>query len=109
MPKYAVSLMSSSELQALREEIDTELRRRESKMAAVEEIKRLAHERGLKLEDLLVELGGNKLKARKESAPVTPQYRNPDDPSQTWSGRGKRPNWLNAALANGRQLDDLRI
>jgi DNA-binding protein H-NS len=25
---------------------------------------------------------------------VAPKYRNPKDPSQTWTGRGRRPNWL---------------
>jgi DNA-binding protein H-NS len=24
-------------------------------------------------------------------------YRNPDDPSQTWSGRGRKPKWLSEA------------
>lgn len=23
-----------------------------------------------------------------------PKYRNPNDPSQTWSGRGRTPKWL---------------
>lgn len=27
----------------------------------------------------------------------------------TWSGRGLQPNWLKAALATGRTLDDFRI
>ncbi len=25
---------------------------------------------------------------------LPPLYRNPENPSQTWSGRGKTPNWL---------------
>jgi len=29
---------------------------------------------------------------------VAPKYRNPVDPAQTWSGRGKRPLWFVAAL-----------
>ena len=36
------------------------------------------------------------------------KYRNPDDPSQTWSGRGRRPRWLTEALEAGRKLDDLQ-
>jgi len=31
-------------------------------------------------------------------AAVAPKYRNPDNASQTWSGRGKRPVWFNEAL-----------
>ena len=26
-----------------------------------------------------------------------PKYRNPDNPDQTWTGRGKKPNWLKNA------------
>jgi DNA-binding protein H-NS len=37
------------------------------------------------------------------------KFRNPDDPSQTWSGRGKRPNWFHAALASGKTEKDLLI
>lgn len=40
---------------------------------------------------------------------VKPKYRNPSDPSQTWSGRGKRPRWFNAALSAGKKEKDLLI
>ncbi len=31
-----------------------------------------------------------------------------DDAGNTWSGRGRRPGWINAALAAGKSLDDFR-
>ncbi len=37
------------------------------------------------------------------------QYRNPDDHSQTWSGKGARPNWLKTELAAGRSLSEFLI
>lgn len=40
---------------------------------------------------------------------VLPKYRNPLAPSQQWSGRGKRPKWVIAALEAGQGLDDLKI
>ncbi len=40
---------------------------------------------------------------------ATPKYRNPDDHSQVWSGRGKYPRWFQKALESGRQPDDLLI
>jgi DNA-binding protein H-NS len=40
---------------------------------------------------------------------VTPKFRNPDSPSETWSGRGKQPRWVAALLARGSSLDDFRI
>ena len=40
---------------------------------------------------------------------VFPKYRNPNDPSETWAGRGKQPRWLAALLETGKQLEDFRI
>ncbi len=37
------------------------------------------------------------------------KYRNPADPTQTWSGRGKRPRWLQQALAQGARLEDFAV
>jgi hypothetical protein len=34
---------------------------------------------------------------------------NPDDPSQMWSGRGKRPQWVTGKLASGLALEELSI
>src|SRR5512132_626361 len=36
------------------------------------------------------------------------KYRNPDDPGETWSGRGRPPKWVQAALA-GQTLEELTI
>src|SRR5205085_6351845 len=40
---------------------------------------------------------------------VFPKYRNPDQPSEHWSGRGKRPRWLADALSAGRTIDEFTI
>jgi DNA-binding protein H-NS len=40
---------------------------------------------------------------------VVPKYQNPNDPSETWSGRGKQPRWLVALLRAGKHIDDFRI
>jgi len=46
----------------------------------------------------------------KSKGSVAAKYRNPEDPSQTWSGRGKRPLWLVAQLKKrGVTLDSLLI
>jgi DNA-binding protein H-NS len=46
---------------------------------------------------------------RRKYPKVLPKYRNPLAPSQTWSGRGKLPRWVVAALETGQRLDDLKI
>lgn len=41
--------------------------------------------------------------------PARARYRNPDDHDQTWTGRGKPPEWLQAKLDAGDQLTDYAI
>jgi DNA-binding protein H-NS len=48
-------------------------------------------------------------KARREYPRVFPKYRNPQTPSETWSGRGKQPRWLVAAIKTGRKIEDFKI
>jgi DNA-binding protein H-NS len=40
---------------------------------------------------------------------VAPKYRNPDNPAETWAGRGLKPRWMVAALKSGRKMDDFLI
>ena len=40
---------------------------------------------------------------------VAPKYRNPDNPSETWAGRGLKPRWLAAAIKGGKKLEDFAI
>jgi DNA-binding protein H-NS len=48
-------------------------------------------------------------KVRRKYPRVLPKYRNPQMPSETWSGRGKLPRWLVAAMKSGRKMEDFRI
>jgi DNA-binding protein H-NS len=60
----------------------------------------------------LAELTGAEEKpraTRKKRGKVAPKYANPADKSQTWTGRGRRPAWVNQALEAGKDLDDLTI
>jgi DNA-binding protein H-NS len=59
-----------------------------------------------------VEMGGGRSKAgfgRGIRGKVAPKYRNPDNPGETWAGRGLKPRWLAAALKTGKKLDDFSI
>ena len=47
-------------------------------------------------------------KARRKYPRVVPKYRNPLT-SETWSGRGKQPRWLVAAIKTGRKIEDFEI
>jgi DNA-binding protein H-NS len=46
---------------------------------------------------------------RRSYPKVEAKFRNPDNPSDTWSGRGKTPRWLASLIAAGRKLDEFRI
>lgn len=38
-----------------------------------------------------------------------PKYRHPENPSVTWSGRGRKPGWITEGLAAGKTLSDFAI
>jgi len=46
---------------------------------------------------------------RRKYPRVFPKYRNPNEPTETWSGRGKQPRWLTAALKTGHTIDEFVI
>jgi DNA-binding protein H-NS len=49
------------------------------------------------------------VRARRKYPRVFPKYRNPKEPKETWSGRGKRPRWLAAALKTGHSIEEFVI
>ena len=40
---------------------------------------------------------------------LAPKYRNPDNPAETWAGRGLKPRWMTAAMRRGGKLEDFLI
>lgn len=66
----------------------------------------------LELERRLAQLQGrveHEERARRPYPKVHPKYRNPERPSETWSGRGKQPRWVGEHLRSGKKVDDLLI
>jgi DNA-binding protein H-NS len=41
--------------------------------------------------------------------PVAPKYRNPENPQETWAGRGLKPRWLAAAIKGGQKIEHFAI
>ena len=39
----------------------------------------------------------------------TAKYRNPEDATQTWTGKGRQPAWFKAALEKGTDPSDMEI
>jgi len=65
------------------------------------ELEKTAKSMGYKLEDII--------EVRKPRAKVAPKYCNLEDSEQTWTGRGRKPKWVERALENGQTLEDLKI
>jgi DNA-binding protein H-NS len=101
-----VNKMSKDELKALIKSAEKALQSLETRRLA--EAKKAAEsaakEYGFSLDELL----GSGPKAKKGSK-GTPKYRNPADPDQTWTGKGRKPNWVNDALSAGQNMEDLKI
>jgi DNA-binding protein H-NS len=63
------------------------------------------------LDELGRKFGGppSDIPQRRPYPKVEPKFRNPEAPSDTWSGRGKQPRWMTELLVAGRELDEFRI
>ncbi len=53
--------------------------------------------------------GAAPTKAVRKLGKVAPKYRNPANPKETWTGRGKQPRWLAAHTTKGKKLEDFLI
>lgn len=100
--------MSLAELQDLRVRVEAAIAVAEvsEKRAFREEMEQLAASRGLSVAEIFgSKAGGSKLKGSK----VAVKYRNPKNPDETWTGRGRQPNWLADALKKGQKIESFMI
>ncbi len=107
MAKVDFSGWSVAELTKARDEIDSLITKKteEDKQKLLEKFKAEAEKQGFSLDDIL----GKSDKSVKPSKSVKPKYRNPDNPSDIWSGRGRKPKWFEACLEAGKTEEDLLI
>ena len=98
--------MSRKELLELRKQSEKALKGAEARerKEALKAAEKAAAEFGFSLSELLA---GSAKSARR--TPATPKYRNPNDASQTWTGRGRKPKWAHDALEAGADISDLEI
>ncbi len=89
--------------------VTAEAKQRKNARAAVEKV---AKEYGVSINELLSQ-EEPKPKRRKKAAsskkPAAPKYHNPSDPTQTWTGKGRRPKWYLEAIAAGKSETELLI
>ncbi|WP_028995798.1 H-NS family nucleoid-associated regulatory protein [Azonexus hydrophilus] len=103
-----LSALSLAELRDLQQQIPAELRRREAseKANVLNEVRAFAKARGFAIEDLL----GKEVKVKASSGgKVKVKYRHPQNAELEWTGRGRKPKWVEAWLAQGGNLDALLV
>ena len=100
----ALKTMPIAKLQALRSQIEAAISAK-------------VIERRRELEAQLSKLSGSGGRGEKATkfgrggrrGAVAPKYRNPENPAETWAGRGLKPRWLTAAMKGGKSFEDFAI
>lgn len=105
MANVELHAMSLPELKQLQKEVTHAIetfrdRQRDEARAALEA---KAREMGFTLSEVVTPT------KRRRGSISPPKYRNPDDPEMTWTGRGRRPRWIDTALKSGRKLEEFAI
>lgn len=95
-----------SEIQAQIEQLkqQAEAVRKEEVQSAIAQIRQLMADFNLSIDDIQ----GGKVRTRKVKAVGNAKYRNPET-GQTWSGRGRQPQWIIAAEEAGKNRDEFAI
>lgn len=103
--KMDLGKLSLDELKSLQKNVEKEIKnfKNRARDAAMKDLQAVAKKHGITVDEII----GKKGKGRKAAAPA--KYRNPDDSSQTWSGRGRQPQWYKAAIAKGKTPKSLEI
>lgn len=111
MVKIDLDALSLAELKDLQKDLDTAIEHAEKRerKEALEKLEEQARDMGFSLSELLSMKEGGGRKSGKPRAPAEPKYRHPEDPSVTWTGRGRKPNWIKEGLENGKSMEDFLI
>ena len=97
MARMNLEKMSLKELQELEGELTAVMAQKKvtEREAMKAEIAAMAAKSGFSVQELFGKGAGRK------GSTVAPKYRNPDNTSETWAGRGRPPRWLSAFMKKG--------
>ena len=104
MATNGLDKLSYAELLKLQERVEAAIaeKRVEDAASTKEALRAMAEKAGFDIKDLFGKRGSPK-------GSGVAKYRNPKDSSQTWTGRGRKPNWLVDAVKKGAKLDSFAI
>ena len=99
-----IEKLSYIELVKLQERVEEAIaeKRAADAQATKEQLRQMAEKAGFDIRELYGKRG-----SPKSTGAV--KYRNPKDTSQTWTGRGRKPNWLVDAVKKGAKLGSFAI
>lgn len=97
--------LSLDELKKLSRDVEKaiatyEERKRKDALKAIEKV---AREHGFTIDEVVKTQKAARSKSTREA-----KFRNPANPSETWSGRGRQPGWYKDAVAAGTSPDKMR-
>ncbi len=106
MAAINVDKMNLKELVALEGKVKSAIAEARTKERAElkSKVAALALSHGFSITELFGSRGAGKVKATGIA-----KYANPDDSSDTWTGRGRKPNWLLARLKKGAKVSEFEI
>ncbi len=109
--KFNLDAMSIDEMWQLHEEISgiLSVRLTSEKRELEKRLSQLRREKEMRQSEATDGQVEDTPRERRKYPRVIPKYRNPNEPSETWSGRGKQPRWLTAALKTGHTIEEFVI
>ncbi len=105
MAKVNLEKLSVKELQEILEKAEKQIEsRKKTELKTVRrQVKKMIKDSGYTPSDIFPGLKTGRPKTK-----VPPKYRNPKDPEQTWTGRGRKPKWVEEFAKKG-DLESLLI
>ena len=101
--------MSFAELVELRDRVDAAMAAAKAaeREALRAEMSAMATRAGLSLSEVV---GKARVSGKAKNGNAVVKYRNPENHAETWTGRGRKPNWLVAALKKrGQKLENFQV
>ena len=104
MKESQLEKMTLKDLKSLRNKVEKAIRSKHDRerVELRSKMRQMAEQAGFSLSDLFGGKGGKR-------GPASAKFAHPDDPSLTWSGRGRMPKWLSEKVKAGASPQDFRI
>lgn len=109
--KSELQKLSRKDLEKHRAHVDQALAKLDTKKIdeARAALEKHAKELGVSLNEVVKGAPAAKKPGKKSTGGAKPKFRNPDDASQTWTGRGRPPAWYKSRVDAGEKPETMAI